>query len=148
MDNYLYQCRYCGKQYKPKRRYKQLFCSSSCRVNSFNKKKSAVSTVSILGIKKDENKAVVKNETMTWAGVGNGAAGVIAVNTLTHLLTKEENRPATKKDVKDIIAALKQKHFVVKNMQPKPDGSIPLFDIQTCTIIYVKPNKTNPYGRL
>ena len=64
------------------------------------------------------------------------------------VLTKEENRPATKKDVKDIIAALKQKHFIVKNMQPKPDGSIPYFDIQTCTILYVKPNKTNPYGSL
>lgn len=147
MDNYLYQCRYCGKQYKPKRRYKQLFCSNSCRVNSFNKKKSAVSTVPMSGIKLDERK-VTKNETMTWAGVGNGAAGVIAVNALTHLLTKEENRPATKKDVKDIIAALKQKHFIVKNMQPKPDGSIPYFDIQTCTILYVKPNKTNPYGSL
>lgn len=145
MDNYLYQCRYCGKQYKPRRRYKQLFCSNSCRVNSFNKKKSEVSNVPILGIKIDQSKDA-KNETMSWAGVGNGAAGVIAVNALTHLLTKEENRPATKKDVKDIIASIKQKHFLVKNMPPKPDGSVPFFDIETCMIIYFKQNKTNRYG--
>ena len=85
---------------------------------------------------------------MSWAGVGNGAAGVIAVNAITHLLTKEENRPATKKDVKDIIAALKQKYFIVKNMQPKPDGSVPFFDIRTCTIIYFKQNKITGNGSI
>ena len=146
MDNYQYQCQYCGIHYTPKRRHKQIYCSSSCRVNSFNRNKKEELKKSV------ENQVKLKHppstEKMSWAGVGNGAAGAIAVNTLTHLLTKEENRPATKKDVREIIAALKQKHFIVKNMQPKPDGSVPFFDIQTCTIIYFKQNKITGNGSI
>ena len=39
MENYLYTCAYCGKQYKPRRRRKQKYCSNSCRTNAFNAKK-------------------------------------------------------------------------------------------------------------
>jgi hypothetical protein len=33
---------------------------------------------------------------MSWAGVGNAAAGT-AVNLTSHLFTQDENKPATKK---------------------------------------------------
>src|SRR5680860_727372 len=49
MDQYLYKCHYCGKDYKPRRRHKQKFCSNSCRVNAFNirtKKDKSIAKVS------------------------------------------------------------------------------------------------------
>jgi hypothetical protein len=78
---------------------------------------------------------------MSWSGVLNATAGTIAVNAATHFLTKEENRPATKKDIKEIITALKQRYFNVKNIASKSDGTLPYFDIQTSTIVYYKPTK-------
>lgn len=140
MDTYLYQCRYCGNYYKPKRRYKQLFCSSSCRVNSHNKNKKQSLSSPATETTRDSNNPI-KIEKMSWSGVGNAAAGTAAVNVFTHLLTKEENRPATKKDIKEIITALKQRYFTVKNMSPKHNGTLPYFDIQTSTIVYYKPTK-------
>jgi hypothetical protein len=140
MDNYLYQCRYCGNHYRPKKRYKQLFCSSSCRVNSHNKNKKQSLSPQVTEATKDINNPL-KIEKMSWSGIGNAAAGTIAVDAITHLLTKEENRPATKKDIKEIITALKQRYFMVKNMNPKPEGTFPYFDIQTSTIVYYKPTK-------
>ena len=134
MDNYLYQCHYCGDQYKPNRRHKQRFCSNSCRVNAFNlnKKKNSVLKSEL----KNELQNPVQIEKMSFAGIGNAAVGSLAVNTITKIFTKEENLPATKKDIRDIITIIKQRYFIVKNMIPKQDGSLPYFDILTNTIIY------------
>lgn len=144
MDKEFYNCHYCGTEYKPRRRFKQRFCSNSCRANSFkrNKLKSQLGKT----VNTDEKDNPVKIESMSWSGVGNAIAGTVVVNTVSHFLTKEENRPATKKDIKEIIAALKQRYFMVKNMSPKLDGSQPYFDIQTSTIIYFKPKNINGYG--
>ena len=35
MENYLYVCEYCSKQYKPNRRKTQRYCSNSCRTRAF-----------------------------------------------------------------------------------------------------------------
>jgi hypothetical protein len=137
MDKYLYICQYCGKEYKPNRRHKQRFCSCSCRVNSHNKNKKKSLSISALETKKDSNNPV-KIEKMSWAGVGNNVAGTLAVNALSHFITKEENRPATKKDVKEIISALKQRYFIIANIQLRLDGSSPYFDMQTNTVVYLK----------
>lgn len=147
MDNFHYQCHYCGKQYTPRRRYKQLFCSNSCRVNSFNKNKNKSLDIPSTKLTTDTHKPV-QIEKISWAGVGNSAAGTLATNAITHIFTKEENRPATKKDVREIIAALKQRYFIVKNLKPNFDGSIPYFDIQTSTITYFKQNNKTVYGSL
>jgi hypothetical protein len=140
MDKYLYTCQYCGKEYKPNRRYKQRFCSCSCRVNSHIKNKKESLSIPALGTKANPTNPL-KIEKMSWAGVGNNVAGTLAVNALSHLITKEENRPATKKDVKEIITALKQRYFIIKNMPSKLDGSCSFFDMQTNTFVYLKQNK-------
>ncbi len=78
---------------------------------------------------------------MSWAGVGNAAAGTLAVNTLTHLLTKEENKPATKKDVKEIKELLLQRYHKVINMQVDAYGNIPFYDVETKTVVYLNPRQ-------
>jgi hypothetical protein len=147
MDNFHYQCHYCGKHYTPKRRYKQLFCSSSCRVNAFNKSRKKALGTPATNLKNDP-KNPIQVDKMSWAGVGNAVVGTLATNTVTNIFTKEENRPATKKDVREIIAALKQRYFIIKNLKPNTDGSLSYFDIQTSTIIYFKPNNKATYGSL
>ena len=143
MDIYLYQCHYCGKEYKPNRRGKQLFCSSSCRVNSFNKKKEVglskpAITNEIANISKTENEIFkpLKIETMSIAGVANASAGTVAVNLINSLLTSEENKPATKKDLINIMGQNKRFHLV-KNA-PFKVGYIAFYDLQSQCIVYRK----------
>ena len=134
MDNYLYKCQYCGKEFKPNRRHKQKFCSNSCRVGAFNLKKEKGL---VLPAKAVEKKAPLKIEKMSIAGVGNAAAGTLAVNAITSLLTKEANKPATKGDMKDLLANLKQRYHPVKNLGIRSDGTKPFYDNQSQNIVYL-----------
>lgn len=135
MDTHLYTCHYCGKDYKPKRRYKQRFCSNSCRVNSFNRKKQTGLSVPQ---KEIENPKSVKIEKMSIAGIGNATvgamAGTAAVNIITSLMTSDENKPVTKKDLMNIMKQNKRFH-PVKNM-PQRKGFEAYYDMETQNIIY------------
>ncbi|WP_366183274.1 hypothetical protein [Flavobacterium ovatum] len=134
MDNYLYKCQYCGKEFRPNRRNKQKFCSNSCRVGAFNLKKEKGLG---LPVNEVEKKAPLKVEKMSFAGVGNAAVGTLAVNAITSLFTKEEDKVATKGDMKDLLANLKQRYQPVKNLANRPDGTKPFFDSHTQTIVYL-----------
>ena len=130
MENYLYICGYCSKEYKPNKRKKQKYCSASCRVRAFKIRKSSTN----LPAKKTENKI----EQMSFAGVGNAAVGVLAVNLATNLLTKEENKPATKKDLKNLMNSLKQRYYPIFNIPIRNDGAKPFYDMELNRLIYLK----------
>jgi hypothetical protein len=135
MDTFLYTCHYCGKEYQPKRRFKQRFCSNSCRVNSFNRKKEMGLSIPQ---KESQIDKPLQIEKMSMAGVANATvgavAGTVAVNLITSLLTNEENKPATKKDVMNIIKQNKRFHLV-KNV-PCKLGYNAFYDMQTQSIVY------------
>lgn len=135
MENYLYRCQYCGKDYKPNRRKKQKYCSNSCRTRAFvTKNRTGLSIV-----KKDsEKKAPLKVEKMSLAGVGNAAAGALAIQLATNLFTSEENKPATKKDLQNLIGSLKQRYYPVMNIPITQDGSKAYYDMETKNIVYLK----------
>lgn len=99
MENRKYTCNYCKKEYIPKRRRIQKFCSSSCRVNSHNLKKKNTSKDLLLPNKKELTKKQ-KVEAMSFAGVGNAAVGALAADAIKSLLTNEDSKPATKADLK------------------------------------------------
>lgn len=135
MDKFLYTCQYCGKEYIPNRRHKQRFCSNSCRVNSFNRNRN-----NNLIVKPDlENKIVkpLKIEKISMAGVGNAAIGSLAIQLATNLFTSEDDKPATKKDLTNLIVNLKERYHTVKNIPIRNDGAIPNYDLQTQTIVYL-----------
>ncbi len=135
MENYLYRCQYCGKDYKPNRRKKQKYCSNSCRTRAFVTKNSTGLSI----VKKStEKKEPVKVEKMSIAGVGNAAVGTLAVNALTSLFTSEENKPATKKDLQNLIGSLKQRYYPVLNIPSMQNGSKAYYDMETKNIVYLK----------
>ncbi|KGK29974.1 MULTISPECIES: hypothetical protein [Cellulophaga] len=134
MDRYTYNCEYCGKAYTPKRRFKQKYCSSSCRVNSFTKRKKAKENLP--DFKKPKEVSV--KDKMSWSGIGNAAVGSLATNIATNLLTKEENKPATKGDIQKILNIGISKLTLIKNMPPRTDGARAYFDITNQIIIYKK----------
>ena len=134
MIAYLYTCQYCGKEFRPNRRNKQRFCSNSCRVGAFKlkKEKGLASPV-----EDKEKQSQLKIEKMSFAGVGNSAAGTLAVNALTSIFTKETNKPATKGDIKELLTNLKQRYQPVKNLGMRPDGTRPFYDSHTQTVVYL-----------
>lgn len=135
MENYLYRCQYCGKDYKPNRRKKQKYCSNSCRTRAFVTKNSTGLSI----VKKDtEKKEPLKVEKMSIAGVGNAAVGALAVNALTSLFTSEENKPATKKDLQNLIGSLKQRYYPVLNIPSTQNGSKAYYDMETKNVVYLQ----------
>lgn len=135
METYLYTCQYCGKEYKPNRRQQQKYCSNSCRTRAFVIRKIQGLNLPSTESKNTEEK---KSETMSWAGVGNAAAGTIAVNLAASIFTKEENKPATKKDIKEVKNLLMTRYHSIKNGPIRVDGTRPFYDLQTQSIVYLK----------
>lgn len=132
MDKYRYNCNYCGVEYTPRRRGKQKYCSNSCRVNAFNnRKKSKLNLPKI-----NDTEKLSKKDKMSWSGVGNAAAGTLAINLATSLLTKEHNKPATKGDIQKLMYGSINKSILVKNLPPRMDGSRAYFDTDQQIIIY------------
>ena len=141
MDRYTYDCNYCGVEYIPKRRHIQKYCSNSCRVNSFNQRKKERQGLS----KPVKSKKFIKEtnqlaglpekDKMSWAGVGNAAAGTLAINLATNLFTKEENKPATKGDIQKLLKGA-DRIILIRNIPPKNDGTRAYFDTIQQVLIY------------
>lgn len=134
METRYYICNYCKKEYLPKRRKVQKFCSNSCRVSAHkiktNKKQSELVTVEQT-TKPDNSKLGA----MSFAGVGNAAAGSLAVEAMKSIFTKEENKAATKGDLQKL--ALKLERFqLIKNMSPNINGQMPYFDNVVGVVVY------------
>ncbi|WP_274475380.1 hypothetical protein [Mangrovimonas aestuarii] len=136
MDSPTYICEYCHKEFEPKRRRVQKYCSDSCRVkahharkNKEDKKKESTPTLS---------PQKQKVEQVTLAGVGNSAFGTLAADAAKHIFTAEKNRPATKGDLADLKSTILSRYHLVKNFQPR-NGSYPYFDIETNEVVYLNP---------
>jgi hypothetical protein len=115
METRTYQCQYCRKEYVPKRRGVQKFCSDSCRVRThqLKSKKPKGEEITIANNIKTEK---TKIEKMSFAGVGNAAAAMFGVNIVTDLMTKFENKQATKQDIIQIKLKLSQLDFKVDEL--------------------------------
>ncbi|MCL9804599.1 hypothetical protein NAT51_03640 [Flavobacterium amniphilum] len=135
MESYLYTCQYCSKEYKPNRRKKQKYCSNSCRVRSFKIRNTQTKN---LPVKVSQDSEKLKIEKMSFAGIGNAALGTLAVNLATNLLSNDENKPATKKDLKNLITSLKQRYYPILNIPVRRDGAKAYFDMESKSLVYFK----------
>ena len=91
--------------------------------------------LSVPDIKKKEP---TKIETMSLAGVGNTVAGVAIVKLAENLFISESNKPATKRDIKNLEAKIIKRYYAVKNLPLNPNGLKPYFDLESCLVIYFK----------
>ncbi|MGJ8666717.1 MAG: hypothetical protein ACSHW7_10145 [Patiriisocius sp.] len=132
MEKHKYKCHYCSAKYIPKRRHVQKYCSNSCRVNAFKLRNK--SKQNLPQAKKEKN--LPPKDKMSLSGVGNAAAGTLAVNLATSLFTKEENKPATKGDIQKLLDKDLNKILLIRNMPPRFDGAIPYFDTLQQIIVY------------
>lgn len=122
-------CLHCNDDYIPKRRGVQKFCSKSCKSRYWylkqNKKELKLQSVT----------GVVTNETntdkMSWGGVGNSAVGTVLGNAATSLLTPEDKKPATKKDIEDLKSLISDRYLPIHNLSFDEYGRRPFYDVET-----------------
>ena len=128
-------CHHCNVDYIPNRRGVQKFCSNSCRSRFWYLKQNFESRVTKVNnqLKVVEQKSNI--DEMSLAGVGNAAAGMIAANALKDFLTREENKPATKGDLKSLSMKLEQFQEIV-NMENDVLGRKPFYDSKSKRVVY------------
>lgn len=134
MYNKLYICKYCYVEYIPTRRHVQKFCSNSCRSKSHHIKNRKKTIITNSPIPSTESK---NTDAMSMAGVGNAAAGSLAADALKSLLTKQDNKAATKGDIKILLNRMGRFHKV-ENLPLGVNSSLPYFDMETKKIVYFK----------
>lgn len=134
-------CNQCGEEYVPRRRGVQKFCSNSCRSRHWLLKQNRIKVPTIIDKQKNQLpdvKRESKKEEMSFAGFGNAAAGVVAVEIVKVLFTPEQNKPATKKDIEELKAMINGgRYFPVNNVSLDGFGRSPYYDVKTGNIIFL-----------
>lgn len=130
-------CIHCNIDYVPTRRGVQKFCSKSCKSRYWylkqDKNSKEISDKAESHIVKGE----ARPETMSWAGVGNAAAGAAAVGVVKSLLTPQENRAATKKDIQELKSLINGGRYLpVNNAQNDTYGRKPYYDLETGNVVF------------
>jgi len=138
MEKHHYICNYCSKDYVPRRRKVQKYCSNTCRVKAhFQKNKQVIiKEENNLPIKVASNKT--EKEKINLAGIGNAAIANVATDALKKLFTHEDNKPATKGDLKKMIAQFKNRYEKIENIPRRPDETEAYFDNVEKRIVYLK----------
>jgi hypothetical protein len=132
-----YECEYCYKDFIPKRRNIQIYCSNSCRSKAYHKRKKieklhvGLNKITVPTVEKEKTKI----EELSLAGAGNAALGVLAVKGFSYLLTSELNKNATKGDIQQILNNQKRYHLILE-YPSSVDGKKPYFDLHTKKICY------------
>lgn len=139
-----YVCSYCHKDYEPKRRRVQKYCSHTCRSKAHHARNTTTNKVVVsaqdVGTPTTTFKTKNKVDAMSAAGVANAAAGTLAADAIKSVMTLHENKPATKGDLKKFVSDINGRYHLVKNIPPRYDGALPHFDFDTGLVVYFNTN--------
>ncbi len=136
-DTKSYTCAYCYKEFEPKRRRVQKYCSNTCRSKAHHARKNLGTDLSTQTDKVATGNATNVKDKMTLAGIGNATAGSLIADTLKSYFTKNENKPATVKDLNMLIETLQLRYHRIKNGTPDVMGKYPYFDMFTKEIVFM-----------
>ncbi|MBD0831630.1 hypothetical protein [Aestuariibaculum sediminum] len=139
-------CQHCGDDYVPKRRGAQKFCSGSCRSRHWYEKQPQNKVVEKNNLPQISEESLTPSEVkpeyhpqkvkMSFAGVGNAAAGAAIVEIGKKMFTSTPNIPATKKDIQELKDLLTTRYFPINNLPYDYIGRAPYFDIETGNVEY------------
>ena len=139
-----YTCEYCYKEFAPKRRRVQKYCSNSCRSKAHHARKKTENKLATNPDKETKIEVATtpvlpkktKVEAMSLAGTGNAAAGSLLADGLKSMLTPIENKPATKADLEKLRKQIVNRYHKINNIPPRADGAQPYFDMYTGGVVY------------
>jgi len=149
MDTFKYNCAYCHEEFVPKRRYAQKYCSNSCRSKAYHRRQVEKGGVKKNSVKEEKNSLPQlmqanevsierKNtiEKMSPSGVGNAVLGNLIFELGKSMLTSDDSKPATKKDIAILLDKLGRYHLIT-NLPARPFSKFPYFDLYTNEVVYL-----------
>jgi len=139
-ETYLYTCNYCQKQYVPKRRKVQQYCSDSCRVrNNQDKNKSVAPKVEVTTTTEITKKPIIDKSSVLGAAIGT-ATVLIGKK----IISKDIDKPVTKRDIIKFANQIHgERYRKIENYPPNQFGQIAYFDLETNQAIYSYENLTS-----
>jgi Fe-S-cluster-containing dehydrogenase component len=146
METQFYKCKYCFKEFEPKRRLVQKYCSNSCRSKAYHvrqlKNTNKNNNTTAIEVPKPMSlppiPAKTKIDKVSIAGVGNATLGNLAASSLKSIFTPENNKPATKGDLNKLLDKLNYRYHLINNYPPQPNGTFAYFDLQTNEMVFLK----------
>lgn len=135
---YNYTCFYCQKEYKPTKRGKQKFCSTSCRVASFNANKK-LKQLSTIDNTPKEIVTETKRDTpkINLPDITNAAIGHAASSAIISLFTPKNQKAVTKQDLEDFKANYNGGRYrPILNCPPNKIGQIAYFDLEKNEVVF------------
>ena len=64
-------------------------------------------------------------------------AGNLIADGIKTLLTVEDNKTATKGDLKKLTEQLVGRYHIINNLMPRNDGALPYYDMKTNMVVYL-----------
>tara|TARA_R110002012_G_scaffold319387_1_gene539587 strand:- start:1058 stop:1501 length:444 start_codon:yes stop_codon:yes gene_type:complete len=141
-----YTCNYCYTKFKPTRRRVQKYCSNTCRSKACylrNQIKKPINTLIEKNIDTIQKEKINKVEQISAAGIGNATAGTLIADGLKSILTANENKPATKKDIEELKNILTHRYYPITNLRKDQNGRYPYYDIKNKHLVFLDNNNNN-----
>jgi len=140
-----YTCEYCYKEFTPKRRRVQKYCSNTCRSKAHHARKNSENKLPIISEAEPKTNAPTlptapvenKVDSMSLAGTGNAMAGALAADGIKALFTPISSKPATKGDLEKLKNQIVNRYHKITNLQQRNDGALPYFDMDTGEVVYL-----------
>ena len=126
MDTKMYKCQYCHEEYKPTRRYVQIYCSDTCRSKAYHQREKLKKQLGT--VEKLDDSSNTKEKKLSVFEMANAAMGAAAAAALKDFFTKEENKPATKADLLAFTKQMKR-YYEINNLQKRQEGAVPPIDL-------------------
>ncbi len=77
-----------------------------------------------------------KEQRISIAGIGNAAIANVATGFAKNIFTREENKPATKGDLKALLNQSQQRYLPVNNAPHRNDGTKAFYDSENKVVVY------------
>jgi hypothetical protein len=135
---YFYTCNHCYKEYKPTKRGKQKFCSTSCRVANFNanKKFKRISTT-INKTAEIVSQTKIDVPKVNLPDITNAGLGYTGALLLKSILTPNNKKAVTKQDLEDFKANYHGGRYrPVLNCPPNEIGERAYFDLEKNEVVF------------
>ncbi|SFN55913.1 hypothetical protein SAMN04487989_1011235 [Bizionia echini] len=137
-NSHNYTCNYCFKEYKPTKRGRQKFCTTSCRVAHFNAKKKIKQLQTIEKTSKETITEPQKDTPkVNLPDITNAAIGHAASSAIISFFTPKNKKPVTKQDLDNLKTTIQGGRYrPVLNCPQNDKGETAYFDLERNEVIF------------
>ena len=135
-DSRYYRCDFCYKEFEPKRRRVQKFCSNTCRSKAWQEKQQQNNKPIVIENKPLDRVVASNQDKITLPGITNAAIGTATVDAIKYAFTPEDKKAATRGDLKVLLQTLEGRYHPINNLHKDEFNRKPYYDIIDKVLVY------------